>query len=80
MFLGHLAARDPYEPQSNVEELEAALRGGGRPMTFHIYPDTGHWFFEPDRTDACNQAAAELAWGRTLAFLTAHSADRGRTL
>ena len=31
--------------------------------------DTGHWFFEPDRADAFDQAAADLAWERTLAFL-----------
>ena len=38
-------------------------------MTFHRYPGTGHWFFEADRTQAYNQAAADLAWERTLAFL-----------
>lgn len=30
---------------------------------------TGHWFFEPNRSQAYNQAAASLAWDRTLAFL-----------
>jgi carboxymethylenebutenolidase len=30
---------------------------------------TGHWFFEPDRSDAYNEEAATLAWDRTLAFL-----------
>ncbi|MGD2047961.1 MAG: dienelactone hydrolase family protein [Chloroflexota bacterium] len=29
----------------------------------------GHWFFEPDRPQAYNPAAASLAWDRTLAFL-----------
>jgi carboxymethylenebutenolidase len=38
-------------------------------VTFYRYPDTGHWFFEPDRAQAYNQAAASLAWERTLAFL-----------
>ena len=67
-YLGHFAENDQYEPQSNVDNLEARLRGAGRPVTFHIYPGTGHWFFEPDRP-AYNQAAASLAWDRTLAFL-----------
>jgi carboxymethylenebutenolidase len=68
-YLGHFAENDEYEPQSNVDDLAESLRRAGRPMTFHRYPGTGHWFFEPDRTQAYNQAAANLAWERTLAFL-----------
>jgi len=68
-YLGHFAADDPYEPRPYVDEVEEALRQAGRPVTFYHYPDTGHWFFEPDRTDAFNQAAASLAWERTLDFL-----------
>jgi carboxymethylenebutenolidase len=68
-YLGHFAGDDEYEPPANVNELEEALRQAGRPVTFHTYPGTGHWFFEPDRPDAYNQAAANLAWDRTLAFL-----------
>lgn len=68
-FLGHFAANDPYEPVANVEELAATLKQTGRQVTFYQYPDTGHWFFEPDRTDAYNADAAALAWERTLAFL-----------
>ena len=45
-YLGHFAENDPFEPQSNVDELEAALRRAGR---FHqraadslrIRPDLG---------------------------------------
>ena len=68
-YLGHFAEVDEYEPASSVSGLESALRGAGRPVTFHTYPGTGHWFFEPDRTDAYNEAAARLAWSRTVAFL-----------
>jgi len=68
-YLGHFAENDPYEPQSSVNDLEEALRRAGRPVTFYQYSGTGHWFFEPDRTEAYNQAAASLAWERTLAFL-----------
>jgi carboxymethylenebutenolidase len=68
-YLGHFAENDQYEPQSNVDSLEEALRRAGRPVTFHRYSGTGHWFFEPDRPQAYNQAAASLAWDRTLAFL-----------
>ncbi|MGH2605669.1 MAG: dienelactone hydrolase family protein [Anaerolineales bacterium] len=68
-YLGHFAEDDEFEPQSNVDDLEESLRRAGRPVTFYRYSDTGHWFFEPDRSQAYNQAAASLAWDRTLAFL-----------
>jgi carboxymethylenebutenolidase len=69
-YLGHFAENDPYVPQSKVDEMEEALRGAGRPVTFYRYPGTGHWFFEPD-CPAYNPEAASLAWGRTLDFLKA---------
>jgi carboxymethylenebutenolidase len=68
-YLGHFAAEDEYEPAEFVDQLEASLKAAGRPATFYRYPGVGHWFFEPDRPDAYNQAAAELAWERTVAFL-----------
>jgi carboxymethylenebutenolidase len=68
-YLGHFAETDAFEPQSDVDKLEAALRRAGRPVSFYRYIGTGHWFFEPDRSQAFNQAAASLAWDRTLAFL-----------
>jgi carboxymethylenebutenolidase len=52
-----------------VDELAKSLKDAGRPVTFYTYPETGHWFFEPDRVQAYNAAAADLAWDRTLAFL-----------
>ena len=45
------------------------MRAVGREASFHFYPTTGHWFFEADRPDAYNPAAAALAWERTLTFL-----------
>jgi carboxymethylenebutenolidase len=68
-YLGHFAENDPYEPRSSVDELEETLQRTGRPVTFYRYSGAGHWFFEPDRADAYNEAAASLAWDRTLAFL-----------
>ncbi len=72
-YLGHFAENDAYEPQSGVDDLEESLRHAGRLVTFHRYRDTGHWFFEPDRSQAYNPAAASLAWDRTLAFLRCSS-------
>ncbi len=68
-YLGHFAENDPYEPKSNVDELEETLKSAGRPVTFYRYSGTGHWFFEPDVSQAYNEAAASLAWDRTLVFL-----------
>jgi carboxymethylenebutenolidase len=68
-YLGHFAEKDEFEPQSNIDDLEESLRRAGRPVNFYRYSGTGHWFFEPDRSQAYNQAAANLAWDRTLAFL-----------
>ena len=68
-YLGHFAEKDEYEPSSNVDALEESLRRAGRPVTFYRYRNTGHWFFERDRLLSYNQAAAQLAWERTLVFL-----------
>jgi carboxymethylenebutenolidase len=68
-YLGHFAETDPYEPPEQVDWLERTLKSAGRPATFYRYPGTGHWFCEPDRPAAYNEAAARLAWERTLAFL-----------
>ena len=68
-YLGHFAEKDEFEPQANIDNLEESLRRAGCPVTFYRYSGTGHWFFEPDRSQAYNQAAASLAWDRTLAFL-----------
>ena len=70
-YLGHFAENDPYETRSNVEHLEASLRGASRPLKFYTYAGASHWFFEKDRVDAYNAPAARLAWRRTLAFLRA---------
>jgi carboxymethylenebutenolidase len=68
-YLGHFAETDPYEPPEQVDWLERTLKSAGRPATFYRYAGVGHWFFEPDRPDAYSEAAARLAWERTVAFL-----------
>lgn len=70
-YLGHFAEHDDFEPLEAVRALEDKIRAAGCEVTFHVYPDTGHWFIEPNRPDAYNAAAADLAWERTRAFLKA---------
>ena len=68
-YLGHFAENDDFEPATVVDGLETALRASGHLVTFYRYAGVGHWFFEPDRPDAYNQPAAQLAWERTVSFL-----------
>jgi carboxymethylenebutenolidase len=68
-FLGHFAEGDEWELDEGVKQLESQLRAAGRDVTFYIYKGVGHWFFEDNRPDAYNSAAAALAWERTLEFL-----------
>jgi carboxymethylenebutenolidase len=68
-YLGHFAEHDDFEPLEAVRALEGRMSAAGRDVTFHVYPGTGHWFFEPNQPDAYDAPAAELAWERTLAFL-----------
>lgn len=68
-YLCHFAENDPFEPAESVAELEKDLTDAGKQATFYTYPGTTHWFFEPNRPDAYDPAAAALAWERTVAFL-----------
>jgi carboxymethylenebutenolidase len=70
-YLCHFAEHDPYESAESVVQMEQALRAGGKRSTFYTYPGTTHWFFEANRPDAYDAAAAALAWERTIAFLNA---------
>lgn len=66
-FQGHFATDDHIVTEEDRVVTESFIRLGGRPTEFHLYPDTGHWFFEEgDNYDA---EAAELAWSRTVEFL-----------
>jgi carboxymethylenebutenolidase len=70
-YLCHFAEEDPYNSVEEVEGMRQALQAAGRPATYYTYPGTRHWFFDANRTDAYDAAAASLAWERTIAFLNA---------
>ena len=67
-YLGHFAEDDKWAPLKSVRKVEAQMRSAGKEVTFHVYPDTKHWFFEKDRPDAYNSKAAQLTWKRTVDF------------
>jgi carboxymethylenebutenolidase len=68
-FQLHLASYDEYVGQSGVAKLRRKLEAAGRPVEFHIYEGTAHWFCEPDHPATFDAAAARLAWKRTITFL-----------
>ncbi|MEL7155339.1 MAG: dienelactone hydrolase family protein [Actinomycetota bacterium] len=66
-YQGHFAADDHMVSEEDRVVTESFIRLGGRPTEFHLYPDTGHWFFEEGEN--YDPDAAELAWSRTVEFL-----------
>ncbi|MEM7337352.1 MAG: dienelactone hydrolase family protein [Actinomycetota bacterium] len=69
-FQGHYADDDHIVSEEDRVTTEAFIRLGGSETEFHLYPGTRHWFFEEG--DTFDEAAAELAWDRTKAFLAGH--------
>ncbi len=50
---------------------EAALKAAGKRYEAHVYPGVNHGFHN-DTTPRYDEAAAKLAWDRTLAFFKTH--------
>lgn len=50
---------------------EEALKANGKKYTMHMYENTNHGFHN-DTTPRYDEAAAKLAWGRTIDFFNAH--------
>ena len=73
-ILGHFAEHDEFEPLENVRQFAADLRGKGLSVNVNIYPNTHHWFVESNQPGYYDPAAAELAWQRTIEFLSQHLA------
>jgi carboxymethylenebutenolidase len=69
-ILVHLASNDE-RVNAGYPAWETALKAAGKDVTVHIYPDTNHGFHN-DTTPRFNEAAAKLAWSRTLDFFGKH--------
>src|SRR5205823_5541575 len=59
---GHFAEDEEGERADGVKKVQDVIAAAGRDVTFYTYPGTKHWFAEPDRPDAYDPAAADLAW------------------
>ncbi|MDD0838188.1 YghX family hydrolase [Curvibacter sp. HBC61] len=71
-LLLHFAETDP-NVNGTWPAYEAALKAAGTPYEAHIYPGTHHGFHN-DSTPRYDEAAAKLAWSRTLAWFRRHLA------
>jgi carboxymethylenebutenolidase len=69
--LGLYGGQDKGIPQADVEAMRAAAKAAGKAVEIVVYPDAQHGFLADYRT-SYNQAAAEDAWKRMLAFFAAH--------
>ena len=56
---------------AGIPAYEAALKAAGKDFTIHVYPDANH-SFNNDTSSRYDKAAADLAWGRTIAFFKQH--------
>jgi len=67
----HFAKNDEWAKASIAEDIQRKVRAGGGHMDLYVY-DAGHAFMRETDPSRYNEAAAKLAWERTLAFLKAH--------
>ena len=71
-LLLHYAGLD-QRIDAGIPAYEAALKAAHKRFTIYIYPNVNH-AFNNDTSSRYDQAAAALAWGRTIAFLKQHLA------
>ena len=70
-LMGNFGEDDGGIPVDVVEAAETTLKQHGKTVDFHIFPSAPHAFFNDDRP-AYREAAANVAWERTLNWLHKH--------
>jgi carboxymethylenebutenolidase len=70
--LGLFAEKDGFVTPQAAKDTDAAIKKAGKSSEFHIYPGVDHAFFNDERSDVYNKAAADDAWRRTVAFFRQH--------
>ena len=71
-MLGLFAEKDQFVNPSAARDLDVEIKAAGKQSEIHIYPGVDHAFFNDERADVYNKAAAGDAWKRTLAHFHAH--------
>ena len=64
-------ASDDERINAGIPAYEEALRANGKQFTTYMYDNTNHGFHN-DSTPRYNEAAAQLAWQRTIDFFNEH--------
>ena len=64
---------------AGIPAYEAALKANNKRYTLHIYEGAQHAFNNDTGAARYNKPAAELAWGRTIAFLKENLGAPGRS-
>jgi carboxymethylenebutenolidase len=59
---------------AGIPAFEEALKKNGKEYTLYVYEGANHAFNNDTNAPRYNKAAADLAWGRTLAFFQKHLA------
>ena len=64
---GLFAEKDGFVTPQVAKDTDAAIKKAGKRSEINIYPNVDHGFFNDERPDVYNKAAADDAWRRTLA-------------
>ena len=67
----HYAGND-QGVNAGIPAYEAALKAAGKSYELYIYPNVQHAFNNDTGAARYNKEAADLAWGRTIAFFKEH--------
>ena len=60
--LGLYAERDGFVTPAVARQVDADIRAAGKSSEIHVYPGVDHAFFNDERPDVYDRAAAEDAW------------------
>jgi carboxymethylenebutenolidase len=70
--LGLFAEKDQFVNPTTARAVDVAIKGAGKTSEIHIYPNVDHGFFNDDRPEVYDKAAAQDAWRRTLTLFRQH--------
>ncbi len=77
-LLLHYAGNDEAI-NGGIPIYEEALKKAGKTYEMYLYPNVYHAFNNDTAATRYNKEAADLAWGRTIAFFKKHLGETGRT-
>jgi carboxymethylenebutenolidase len=70
--IGHYGDQDEFADAAAVDALTAQWQSVVPSAIMYRYPGAHHWFVEENQPDYYDAEATELAWSRTIAFLSAN--------